>query len=277
MDSGPVSFSIPEGDDGPEIRGEVDGEGTAIVLCHGLSATRRYVVHGSRHLPRRGYRLTTYDARGHGESGAADVYDYAGLAGDLERVVRDREGTGPVIFGGHSMGCHTVARRALESPGSVSALILAGPVFVGPGGEDETRWDARADAMEESPEAFADVVSEGLGEAVRDTVWRIARDRARLHLHPAAVAEALRQIPRSSPFGSVDELAGIEVPVLVVASQDDTDPSHPYAVAEAWAEAIPGAEMVSEDPGQSPLVWQGGKLSRVIDDFLGRHGLAPAG
>lgn len=234
------------------------------------------MVHGSRHLPRRGYRLTTFDARGHGESDPADTYDYAGLALDLDRVVQDQAGPGPVIFGGHSMGCHTVARRALESPGAVSALILAGPVYMGPGQEDQSRWDERADAITESPEAFADVVTQGLGEGVRDTVWRIARDRARLHAHPEAVARALREIPRSSPFGSIDDLAAINVPALVVASRDESDPGHPYAVAEAWAETIPGAELVSEDPGQSPLVWQGGKLSRVIDDFLKRHGLAPA-
>lgn len=174
------------------------------------------------------------------------------------------------------MGCHTVARRALDSPRSVSALILAGPVFMASGQEDGSRWDERADAMEQGPEAFADVVTRGLGEQVRDTVWRIARDRARLHDHPEAVAQALREIPRSSPFGSVDDLSAIQVPTLVVASQDAADPGHPYAVAEAWADSIPGAELVSEEPGDSPLVWQGGKLSRVIDDFLGRHGLAPA-
>lgn len=245
-------------------------------LCHGLSATRKYVVHGSRFLPRHGYRLTTYDARGHGQSDPAGSYDYDGLTRDLERVVEHANPSGPVIFGGHSMGCHTVARRALESPQAVSALILAGPVFMASGQEDESRWDERAAAMEEGPEAFADVVTEGLGDQVRETVWRIARDRARLHAHPAAVARALREIPRSSPFGSIEDLAAIRVPTLVVASQDDSDPSHPYAVAEAWAETIPGADLTSEEPGESPLVWQGGKLSRVIDDFLRRRGLASA-
>jgi UDP-N-acetyl-D-mannosaminuronate dehydrogenase len=31
-----------------------------------------------------------------------------------------------------------------------------------------------------------------------------------------------------------------------------------------YAEAIPGAELVSEEPGQSPLAWQGSRLSKVI-------------
>ena len=42
------------------------------------------------------------------------------------------------------------------------------------------------------------------------------------------------------------------------------DPGHPLAVGEAWARAIPGADVVTEEPGSSPIAWQGGQLSRVI-------------
>jgi hypothetical protein len=49
-----------------------------------------------------------------------------------------------------------------------------------------------------------------------------------------------------------------------VASRDEADPGHPYAVGERYAEMIPGARLLSEEPGKSPLAWQGGQLSRVI-------------
>ena len=71
-------------------------------------------------------------------------------------------------------------------------------------------------------------------------------------------------MPRSQPFAGWDELAGIDVPAVVVASRDDADPGHPYAVGEAYAERIPGARLLSEDPGSSPLAWQGSRLSKVI-------------
>jgi pimeloyl-ACP methyl ester carboxylesterase len=74
-------------------------------------------------------------------------------------------------------------------------------------------------------------------------------------------------VPRSRPFERWDELAAIEVPTVVVASRDDADPGHPYAVGEAWAERIPGAELRSEEPGSSPLAWQGGQLSKVIAEL----------
>jgi len=68
------------------LRGEVAGEGTPIVLCHGITATRRYVLHGSRQLERAGNRTIAYDARGHGESDpapAGEGYGYPRLVGDL--------------------------------------------------------------------------------------------------------------------------------------------------------------------------------------------------
>jgi pimeloyl-ACP methyl ester carboxylesterase len=103
-----------------------------------------------------------------------------------------------------------------------------------------------------------------VSEALRETVQTVLRQRLSAHEHPEAVADALREVPRSRPFESWDKLAGIEVPVTVVASRDEADPGHPYATGERYAEAIPGAELVSEEPGKSPLAWQGGQLSRVI-------------
>ncbi|HEX5909047.1 MAG TPA: alpha/beta fold hydrolase, partial [Thermoleophilaceae bacterium] len=60
-------------------------------MClHGLTATRRYVLQGSRMLARKGGRLVVgYDARGHGESSPAPdgLYGYPELVADLEGVL----------------------------------------------------------------------------------------------------------------------------------------------------------------------------------------------
>ena len=69
--------------EGTVLRGESQGEGRDIFLAHGLSAARTYVVHGSKVLPRAGFCLHTWDARGHGESEPAPVYDYDHLAGPI--------------------------------------------------------------------------------------------------------------------------------------------------------------------------------------------------
>jgi hypothetical protein len=49
-----------------------------------------------------------------------------------------------------------------------------------------------------------------------------------------------------------------------VASNDDADPGHPREVGEAYAAAIPGAELITDEPGRSPVAWQGSQLSKVI-------------
>ena len=36
------------------------------------------------------------------------------------------------------------------------------------------------------------------------------------------------------------------------------------------------AELIVEEPGKSPLAWQGARLSNVIADFLERVGYAPS-
>ncbi len=107
----------------------------------------------------------------------------------------------------------------------------------------------------------------GLDPEWTETLIRIARDRLSRHRDLGAVAAALREVPRSSPFDGLAELEGLDVPALVVASGDEADPGHPYAIAEAYAERLPRARLITEEEGQSPLAWQGGKLSREIAAF----------
>ena len=89
---------------------EEHGEGTPVVLLHGLTATRRYVVMGSKSLERTGHRVIAYDARGHGRSTPAPdpaAYRYADLTGDLEAVLDGLE-VERAVLAGASMGAHTL-------------------------------------------------------------------------------------------------------------------------------------------------------------------------
>jgi pimeloyl-ACP methyl ester carboxylesterase len=258
----------------PRLRGEREGKGPAAVLCHGITATRRYVLHGSRALPRAGYEVVTYDARGHGESGpapAGEGYGYPELVADLERVVDSQVGDTRFLLGGHSMGAHTAVAYALRNPERLAGLVVVGPTYLGTIEPSSLEyWDGLAAALEDGGvDGFVAYIGEeqGVDPRWRDSVLRFTRERLSLQRHPGALAEALRQVPRSRPFESLEELRAIEVPALVVASNDEADPGHPYAAAAAYAEALPMARLIGEDPGQSPLAWQGGRLSRALADF----------
>ena len=259
---------------GPTLQGEAMGEGPPVVLCHGVTATRRYVLHGSKALPRAGYAVFTYDARGHGESDPAPVgegYGYPRLVEDLERVVNSEVGEERFLLGGHSMGAHTVVAYALRHPERLAGLALIGPTY---GGRIEPSsreyWDGLAAALEnDGVDGFVAYIGEkqAIDPRWRDSVLRFTRERLQAQRHPQALVEALREVPASRPFESIEELAAIEVPALVVASNDDADPGHPYEAAAAYAEALPAGRLISEDPGESPLAWQGGKLSRALAEF----------
>ncbi len=264
------------------IHGEKAGEGPPIVLCHGITATRRSVVHGSRRLERDGHSVIAYDARGHGESdpapGAGQGYGYPELVGDLEALVASEVGEGRFVLAGHSMGAHTAVAYALRHPERVAGLVAIGPTFTGTVATESLEyWDGLAAALEsDGIDGFVDYIDrrQGIDPAWRDSVLRFTRERMLRHRHLDALVIALREVPRSKPFEALAELEGLEVPALVVASHDAADPGHPYAIAREYAQRLPRARLVSEAEGQSPLAWQGGRLSREIATFCAEPAVA---
>ena len=112
-------------------------------------------------------------------------------------------------------------------------------------------------------------------EKWHETIDRVLHQRLSAHEHPDALADALQAVPRSRPFERWEDLAAIDAPAVIVASRDEVDPEHPYATGERYAEAIPGARLVSEEPGASPLAWQGAQVSRVISELAEAAAAAP--
>ena len=250
---------------------EQAGAGTPIVLLHGLTSTRRYVTMGSRALERSGHRAVAYDARGHGHSMPAptpDAYTYKLLAQDLAAVL-DQLDIERAVLAGASMGAQTVLRFALEHPDRVLALGLITPAFdpdTHGDGDAYASWDRLARGLREGGvEGFVAAYDlDAVPERFRETVATVLRQRLAAHDHPLAVADALQAVPRSRPFEHWEELRSIGVPTVVIASRDEADPTHPLAVGERYAAAIPDARLVVERPGSSPIAWQGGQLSKVL-------------
>ncbi len=280
IEPGARTLSI-DTDDGVTLAAEQAGEKSSssssspIVLLHGLTATRRYVVMGSRLLERSGLRVVSYDARGHGRSTPAPdpcAYGYERLASDLLTVL-DTLDIERAVLAGASMGAHTIARFALAHPERVAALGLITPSYdpvadtTGP--DAFAGWDALARGLREGGvEGFLAAYDFApLPDAWRATVETVIRQRLSAHGHPEAVANALRVVPRSRPFEHITELAAIDAPTLVVASRDEVDSGHPLAVGKSYKQAIPGARLLVEEPGtppRSPLAWQGGQLSKAL-------------
>jgi pimeloyl-ACP methyl ester carboxylesterase len=260
--------------DGVALAGDASaGDREPILLLHGLTATRRYVVHGSRVLERAGHRVVAYDARGHGASspaGGPEAYTYDELVRDAVAVM-DAAGIGRTAVAGQSMGAATAVALALAHPRRVSALALVTPAHLGRPSADLARWDRLAAGLEAGgPEGFLAAMGPlTVDERWRDSVRTVILQRIARHEHPEAVAGAQRGNPPPAAIDGLDALSGVAVPTLVVGSLDRADPDHPLAVAEEYARRIPDARLLVEEEGESPLAWRGGALSKAILQLVG--------
>ena len=125
-----------------------------MVLLHGLTATRRYVVMGSKNLERGGHRVIAYDARGHGRSTPApapDAYGYERLAVDL-RCVLDHLGIE------RPEAAVQMLEREIEAVADVDAEAGAGPRLPADGAHPHERELLRAVCLSSG----AIVAAEGL-------------------------------------------------------------------------------------------------------------------
>lgn len=142
---------------------------------------------------------------------------------------------GPVLTGGISLGAHLAAEWALRNPDRCAGLLLAMPAWCGRPGDAPASLAARASA---------DLVTEhGLDEALRLATAEVAPwlggELTRAWRRQGDGLAAGLRAASAHPAPTLDELAGIGVPVGIAACTDD--PVHPVAVAHAWADAIPRA------------------------------------
>ncbi|MDE3132315.1 MAG: alpha/beta fold hydrolase [Acidobacteriota bacterium] len=272
-------FTVQAG--GVALSGEEAGAGAPVLLLHGLTATRRYVVMGSKLLERSGHRVLQYDARAHGRSSAApaaDAYTYDLLAEDALAIL-DARGVERAVLAGASMGAHTLLNLALRRPDRVAGIVLITPAYSGDDATERARlarWDRLADGLRSGGvDGFMKAYGTPPGTPeFANTVLTVTRQRLAQHDHPEALADALQALPRSRPFQTLEELGAIAVPAVVVASNDDADPEHPEALGAAYALAIPGARLVTDPPGSSPIAWQGSQLSQIIAGVVGDSDVA---
>jgi pimeloyl-ACP methyl ester carboxylesterase len=252
------------------VRQSGPSDGRPVVLLHGITMTREYVLMGSAELERHGFRVIAYDARGHGRSTAPadpEGYGYDELLADLLAVM-DALDAGRAVLVGSSMGCHTAIRLALDHPERVAGLTAITPAYdprAHPNEDDVRDADRLAEAMRTDG---ADGYIAGLREmgdpAVAMTFLSLTRRRLGQHRDLGAVADALQSNLRARPFASFGELAAIRTPALVVGSRDELDPRHPYELARSYAAALPGCDFTTEPEGRAPLAWNGRKLARSV-------------
>ena len=113
------------------------GELPTVVLTHGYCLSLRCWVYQRRALKEAGYRVVSWDQRGHGGSGRGekDSYTIDRVGKDLRTVIAQMAPEGDLVLVGHSMGGMTMLALGEQDPGLVlDRVVGAAFVATSPGG-----------------------------------------------------------------------------------------------------------------------------------------------
>jgi 2-succinyl-6-hydroxy-2,4-cyclohexadiene-1-carboxylate synthase len=195
---------------------ETLGTGRPVVAVHGFTQTHRSWLPIARRLSADN-QFTLVDAPGHGQSSAvrADLWRGAELLGQVG-------GRGAYV--GYSMGARLCLHLALRHPGLVTSLVLIG---VHPGIVDDRERERRMsddEALARRLEAagVSAFIDWWLNQALFSTLDATAADRPdRLTNTIAGLASSLRLAGTGSQEPLWDRLAGLSLPVLLVAGDGD--------------------------------------------------------
>jgi pimeloyl-ACP methyl ester carboxylesterase len=237
--STPVATAVPPSgsfdSDGVRIHYETFGDGYPIVLVHGYVLNITWCWENSGLLdalsPVR--RVVALDCRGHGQSDKphdTEAYALENMAGDVLNLM-DYLGIEKADLLGYSMGgvisCHLLAYHTERFR---SAVLTGPPISFVLGPTDESRAGVMARAM------LADDISHVTDPTARP--FRALAD-AIPNSDLEALAACARSLDQSQPIPAAD-LAGIDIPVVIINGENDNVAGNPGELVAA----IPGARQV---------------------------------
>jgi len=99
----------------------------AVILCHGVHASRRHMEPLARALARRGHLVVTFDFGGEGDSESRSQTEEANNADVAAAIALARRSgaSGPIALVGHSMGVLAAVGAALKDP-TVTCVVALG-------------------------------------------------------------------------------------------------------------------------------------------------------
>lgn len=242
--------------DGVSINYTIEGDGPALLLTHGFCASAQMWRDNAPALVEAGWRVITWDMRGHGDSASPDdpaLYSADLTVADMAAVL-DAAGADQAVIAGMSLGGYMSMALHLKHRGRVRALMLidTGPGFRNDAARD--KWNAYARERGDELEAKGEAALSASGETrIQRQNWRGLRNAAHGMLTQQSAAV-------------IDSLPGIDVPALVVVGDRD----EPYLVASDYmASRIPnGRKVVIKDAGHAANMDQPSQFNAAAIEFL---------
>ncbi len=275
-------MAVVEARDGLPLYAEAHGRGIPLVLSCAHCTTHENYRGQVEPLVEAGARVVLWDYRGHGKSGVPDdpeAYSMDLVVDDLGRVLDWAAPGERAVVGGLSFGGLASLHYALAHPQRVRGLLL---IDSGPGFKNlqaQARWEATTERTAHFVEAHG-LEAFIAGKAGATTVGL----RSELPAARAAARAIVAQDPRGlAAFGRritgpapsvIDDLAGIDIPTLVMVGEKD---GAYLRAAEMMAARIPGARHVTvPDAGHIVNIEQAEAFNSIVSDFLSTLAADPA-
>jgi len=245
---------------GITIHYEDSGQGPAVFMTHGYAAAGRMWEPQRKPLNEAGYRLVSWDMRGHGETESPDdpaQYSEALTIADMMALM-DLLGIERAVVGGLSLGGFMSLAFRLAHPERVRALLLCD---TGPGYRSD---EARAKWNRMAERSAGNFEEKGLDAAGRSPEVQAA---VKYHKSAAGLANSARGMLAQVDSRVIDHLQEIDIPTLIIVGEND----EPYHDASRYMQSkIPGArlEMIG-DAGHAANMDQPAAFNRVLLEFLG--------
>ncbi len=242
---------------GVVIHYEVHGQGPAILLSHGYSATCR-MWDGQITALKDRYRVIVWDMRGHGQSdypADAAAYSEAATVEDMAAILRSC-GEPRAVIGGLSLGGYMSLAFHRAHPDMTRALMIfdTGPGFRNADAREAWNQRARQRADDLDTRGFAAL---GSSDEVRMSQHRDASGLA-------GAARGMLTQHDDSVFRSLETIA---VPSLVLVGSED---KNFIAASDYMARKIPGAtKVVIEGAGHAANLHRPAAFNQAVEAFLG--------
>jgi pimeloyl-ACP methyl ester carboxylesterase len=244
---------------GITIHYEDSGGGPCVFLTHGYAAAGAMWDPQRKPLNDAGYRLVSWDMRGHAETESPDdpaQYSEALTIADMTGLM-DVLGVRKAVVGGLSLGGYMSLAFQLAHPDRVQALVLCD---TGPGYRSE---DPRAKWNRMAEKSALNFEEKGLDAAGRSPEVQAA---VKYHRSPIGLAHSARGMLAQADSRVIDHLPEIDVPTLIMVGERD----EPYLDASRYMQSkIPGARLeVIPDAGHAANMDQPEAFNRVLLEFL---------
>lgn len=243
--------------DGVSVHYDIAGEGPTVLLTHGFSASSAMWRDNVPALTKAGWRVVTWDMRGHGRSASPDdatCYSAELTVADMVALL-DAAGAEEAVIAGMSLGGYMSLSFHLAHRARVRALML---IDTGPG----FKKDAARKAWNERARGRGDDFLVRGEAALSDSVEARMQTQNFTGLKHAAYGMLAQN---SSDV--IHSLPDIAVPTLVVVGDRD----EPFlAASDYMAAKIPGArKAVIADAGHASNVDQPQAFNAAVLEFLG--------